>query len=281
MAAVETPTVTVPVKGAVRVALGGAASTRLTGIVDGPVRSAMVRAAFPTVVYLDTGKGVLALAAVDGLRLPISVVVATLSSSGPFSGITLGEAATVGGGGVRIGELDVRVGRWWAPPRPPALVRPEHLPDRAARLARILRARRRVLSGAVAAQLATIGDCLRVRQPVGTAAAALVGLGEGLTPAGDDVLAGVLLALRYLGRPSCADDLWASVAELVPRRSTALSATLLACAADGDAMPQVVELLAALAGHRPLEPALDRLLAVGSTSGAGLAHGVLAGATGP
>lgn len=262
-------------------AIGGAASRRLKGIVDGPVRSAMIRAAFPSAVYLDTGKGVVAVVAIDGLRLPISVVVAATSSTGPFAGVLPGDPATVGGGRVSAGDLEVTIGRWWTPQRPPALVRPEHLPARAARLARILQARRRVLSDAVAGGLSRLGSSLRARRQVGADPAALVGLGEGLTPSGDDVLVGVLLALRYLGRPECADEIWASIAEHVPRRTTALSATLLASAAEGDAAPQVIELLAALAGHRPLEPALDRLLAVGSTSGAGIAHGLLAGATGP
>ncbi len=270
-----------PTAAAERTRLGGAASHRLSGIVDGPVRAAMVRAAFPSAVYLDTGKGVIALVAVDGLRLPISVVVAAASSTGPFAGVTPGQAASVGGGRVSAGDLDVTVGRWWSPPRPAALVRPEHLPARAARLARILQARRRMLSNPVAARLGPLGSALRARRHLGRNPASLVGLGDGLTPAGDDVLAGVLLALRYLGRPSCADALWAAIAEEVPRRTTALSATLLTSAAAGDAVPQVVELIDALAGHRPLEPALDRLLAVGSTSGSDIAHGLLAGATGP
>lgn len=282
MRAVETSTPSVPSDGRrAPTAVSAAASRRLKGVIDGAGRTAMVRAAFPTAVYLDTGKGVVAVVSLDGLRLPISVVVATTSSSGPFAGVGPGDRAFVGSGRVRAGDLDVTVGRWWTPPRPAALVRPEHLPARAARLARILQARRRVLSAAVADRLASLSGALRQRRHTGTASASLVGLGEGLTPAGDDVLAGVLLALRYLGRPSCADRLWATISDQVPRRTTALSATLLAAAAEGDTVPQVTGLITALAGHRPLEPALDRLLAVGSTSGSDIAHGLLAGATGP
>lgn len=279
---VETPTPSIPFAdpGAPTV-IGGAASRRLKGIVGGGVRMAMVRAAFPSAVYLDTGKGVVAVVAIDGLRLPISVVVAATSSTGPFAGVFPGDPATVGAGQICTGNLTVTVGRWWTPLRPPALVRPEHLPARAARLARILQSRRRVLSDEMESRLGILSSALRARQQLGDAPASLVGLGDGLTPAGDDVLAGILLALRHLGRPACAGRLWASIAESVPRRTTALSATLLASAAEGDSVPQVIDLLAALAGHRPLEPVLDRLLAVGSTSGADIAHGLLAGATGP
>ncbi|PZS28740.1 MAG: hypothetical protein DLM59_14095 [Pseudonocardiales bacterium] len=282
MTAVDIPTSSIPIPDPVGpVTVGGAASRRLSGSIDGLVRAAMVRAAFPSAVYLDTGKGVVAVVAHDGLRLPISVVVAATSTSSPFAGVRPGDPATVGGGKVTTMGLEVTVGRWWTPPRPPALVRPEHLPARAARLARILVARRRALADPVAGRLVRLGGALRARRHVGAHPASLVGLGEGLTPAGDDVLAGVLLALRHLGRPDCADLLWAAIAEEVPRRTTALSATLLAAAAAGDAAPQVVEVLSALAGHRALEPALDRLLAVGSTSGSDIAHGLLAGATGP
>ncbi|MEP6697241.1 MAG: DUF2877 domain-containing protein [Pseudonocardiales bacterium] len=266
---------------AVATTVAGAASRRLKDVIDGPVRGATVRAAFPSAVYLDTGSGVVAVVARDGLRLPISVLVTATSNRSPFAAVRAGDPATVGGGRLCARELEVTVGRWWNPPRPPALVRPEHLPARAARLARLLSARRRTLCYPVAMRLNRLGGALRGRHNTEDAPAALVGLGEGLTPAGDDVLAGVLLALRHLGRPECADLLWASISDEVPRRTTALSAALLAAAAAGDALPQVVDLLAALAGHRPVEPALDRLLAVGSTSGSDIAHGLLAGATGP
>ncbi len=266
---------------AVRTSFGGAASRRLVGIVDGPVRAAIVRAVFPAAVYLDTGRAVVAVVARDGLWLPNSVVVAATRSRRPFAHLTRGEPATVGGGQVCSGDLEVTVSRWWTPPQPPGLVRPEHLPARTDRLARLLQARRRTLAEPVARRLGQLAAALRARPAVDAEPAALVGLGQGLTPAGDDVLAGVLLALRHLGRPACADRLWAAIAEQVPLRTSALSATLLAAAAEGDTAPPVVDLLTALAGHRPLESALDRLLAVGATSGSDITHGLLAGTTGP
>ncbi|MGB9376163.1 MAG: DUF2877 domain-containing protein [Mycobacteriales bacterium] len=282
MTAVQIPAPAVPPADArPPLALGAATSQRLGEIVNGPVRTALVRAAFPSAVYLDSGRGMLAVVSVDGLRLPISMVVPASSATAPFSEVSAGDGATVGAGRVRAGGLELSVARWWAPLRPPALVRPEHLPARAARLARILQARRRTLSDAVGARLAGVASSVRSRRQFGAVPASLVGLGDGLTPAGDDVLAGLLLSLRYLGRPACADLLWAAIAESVPRRTTALSGALLSCAAAGDTVPQVIHVLSALAGHRPLEPALDRLLAIGSTSGSAIAHGLLAGATGP
>jgi len=247
----------------------GAASRRLEQLLTGPLRPAQVRAVFPSAVYLDTGDAVVALVTRDAVRLPIAVVLPATVADRPFAGVTVGAPATVGGGYA----FDVAVHRWWTPRRPPALVRPEHLPQRASRLARALLARRRFLSPEVASGLA------RLTQDAGAdRALALVGLGAGLTPAGDDVLGGVLLATRHLGRPSTADRLWAVLAPSVRERTTALSAALLAAAADGDAVGPAVGVLAALAGHAALEPALDRLLAVGASSGSDLAHGLLAGA---
>jgi hypothetical protein len=58
-------------------------------------------------------------------------------------------------------------------------------------------------------------------------------------------------------------------------RTTTLSADLLRHAGAGRAAPPVLDLLDALAGSRPVAPALAGLLAVGSTSGHDTATGVL------
>ena len=93
----------------------------------------------------------------------------------------------------------------------------------------------------------------------------LLGRGPGLTPLGDDVLAGWLTACAALGRP---DD---QLAAAVRRRlgvTTLLSATLLDCAVRGEALPQLADWLA-----DPTDATADALLAVGATSGAGLMAG--------
>ena len=57
-----------------------------------------------------------------------------------------------------------------------------------------------------------------------------------------------------------------------------MSAALLRHAAAGETIPQVNALLDALAGRRPLDRALAELHAVGHTSGAALAAGVITAA---
>ncbi|MFC7583476.1 DUF2877 domain-containing protein [Nonomuraea antimicrobica] len=117
-----------------------------------------------------------------------------------------------------------------------------------------------------------------------TAAERLVGLGPGLTPSGDDVLAGLLVALRHLGAAAgtrravwLADWLAATVTYDARTRTTPISATLLHCAAKGEASPEVIAVLRGVAGRQALEPALRRLHRLGHTSGADLAQGVTIG----
>ncbi len=122
------------------------------------------------------------------------------------------------------------------------------------------------------------------------AAGRLLGRGPGLTPEGDDVLAGAAAAIRALGRsaglpPGRID---AIVGDLVPaglpRRTGALSATLLRLAASGAAPEPAHRLLAGPPGGR--EAALADLARLGSGTGRALAAGIalaslhLAGLTG-
>jgi hypothetical protein len=109
----------------------------------------------------------------------------------------------------------------------------------------------------------------------------LLGAGQGLTPSGDDVLAGLLVAARAFGLPIAA--VRARVLAARPGCTTDLSAALLRCACRGEAVPQVRALLRAMsqASERVtrLRHALRELCAVGHTSGVAMAIGVAAAAT--
>ncbi|MDR2745207.1 MAG: DUF2877 domain-containing protein [Desulfovibrio sp.] len=82
------------------------------------------------------------------------------------------------------------------------------------------------------------------------AGAELAGMGEGLTPAGDDFLAGVLAALHFHGLSSGRDVLPPHVGErivtYVNRRTTRFSAFLLRCAAAGQIARPLAEWLHAV-----------------------------------
>jgi hypothetical protein len=105
-----------------------------------------------------------------------------------------------------------------------------------------------------------------------TAVLGLLGRGDGLTPSGDDVLAGWLVARYAIGRPS--ESVGAAVATHAADRTTVLSATLLRRAVAGEALPECRDLLLALRNGAGVEAARDRLLAIGHTSGAALALGI-------
>ncbi|SDS89580.1 DUF2877 domain-containing protein [Jiangella sp. DSM 45060] len=267
-----------------RQVLPGAASTAVAALVGGPRLAGEVVAATRTMtaVLVDHGAGpvLLCLTGPAAVRLPCAVV-----TPWPVSGLRSGERALVGGGELRIGDDDgavVTVGRWWR-------VHPAVVAD-------VALARRRAaaqddhpgLDGAVVAAAGRLGLALLCGDDdeLADAAGGLLGLGPGLTPAGDDVLAGALVvgaAVESRG----AVRLAAAVEAAGPlHRTTAVSAGLLPYAARGLAVPQLTAYLAALGSARGDVRAAQRgLLAVGHTSGAALQLGVrvaltaLAGAT--
>lgn len=102
----------------------------------------------------------------------------------------------------------------------------------------------------------------------------LLGRGGGLTPLGDDVLCGWIATAAAASRPDRL-AVTAQATRLAAHRTTLLSATLVGCAARGDVLPQFRRLLLSLAPAGDPTPALTDLLAVGHTSGAGLAAGAL------
>jgi uncharacterized protein DUF2877 len=103
-----------------------------------------------------------------------------------------------------------------------------------------------------------------------TLGAELIGRGPGLTPEGDDVVAGMAGVLAAAERH---DDVAALLGADLRRRTTALSATLLELAARGMGPEPLQAVLAGRPG------ALDRLLAMGHTSGRAYARGAAAALT--
>ena len=62
---------------------------------------------------------------------------------------------------------------------------------------------------------------------------ALIGLGPGLTPSGDDLLGGALVALHLLGRPDLAEALWQGIGGALETHTNAISRAHLVAAARG------------------------------------------------
>ncbi|HXA61451.1 MAG TPA: DUF2877 domain-containing protein [Streptosporangiaceae bacterium] len=272
-----------------RTPVPGAASLALRPLLSGPRRCARVIAVFPSAVYLEyrspAEPKVIALVSSDATRLPNAVVVAARSRELPFGPVRQGDEAWIGDASLEIPALRVRVRRWWDPSPvlgPISAVRLEH--GTAALKTGSSQAPFGLAGHPGPVRLAERCAAGDLAQAV-DAAERIVGLGPGLTPSGDDVLAGLLISLRLVGGSVLggqsaiwlADWIGAAVTADAGTRTTALAATLLHCAAHGQAGAEVSAVLRAIAGQEPMAPALRRLLSAGHTSGADLAWGVLAG----
>lgn len=187
-----------------------------------------------------------------------------------------GAPCWAGTGGFEVGAWRLQVRASWDPrPRLPR-VAPTALQERAVTVRdRFVPAADEGLGTALAA-----GDASAVE----TAAGNLIGKGPGLTPLGDDVLVGAMAGSLLLGEAMGNRALRRLVAGATPgicalarERTTALSATLLRHAARGEVDDASAGLLRALCGRGDPASSLDALLALGHTSGAGLATGLLAG----
>ncbi|MBW3658203.1 MAG: DUF2877 domain-containing protein [Actinobacteria bacterium] len=267
------------------------APSGLRPVLTGPPRPGRVLAAFPHAVYVTVGAGadaaVVAVVSADGIQLPNALVVRTPAAGGPFGAVRAGAPAVVGDGRIVVGlVLAVTVGRWSD--------RRVLLPttDRATLLAGAHRLRaamdracvRDPATEARAAEVArwvAVGD----RGRAATAAGTLLGWGEGLTPTGDDVLAGVLAAGRAfasaVGDPRTVATLAALSADvdrLAPRRTNALSASLLRHAGRGEMARPAASVTRAVAAGREHPAAVADLLRVGHRSGADLALGIVTAA---
>jgi hypothetical protein len=262
----------------------------------------MVLASFPQAAYLTVGEELVTLVTSDGIRHPNAVVLNLPSSGRPLAGLTVGQAGWVGGERLCVGHLDIRVARWWDP-RPRLR---DSSSDGIRSASEITQQRVHELTGQapemLLAPLARVMTALAARDVAAalTAADRLIGLGPGLTPSGDDVLAGLVSGTLVLAPSSvpadpvvcddreALDDLVVRVGEFgravaasAPGRTTPMSAALLRHAAHGRFAQPAADLVrtwTASARREQIMCATDRLLAVGSSSGRDLALGLLAAA---
>jgi hypothetical protein len=251
--------------------LFAAGPTTVGDLLRGEARPAVVLGAFPTALYLRLAGGeVIALLTRDAVLLPLGLRLSTHSADHPLDRWT---------GPVRVGSSQVQVGDWSVRLSRVVSVRaPTGLdPNRRAivyatsKLGRFgqVAPRPELLEVLLSDQRALVPEGVVHR---------LVGVGPGLTPSGDDILAGFLVGAWSFGLVD--DQLRTAVLEAAPAGTTDLSAALLRCASRGESIPQVSALLWALserpASSRRLDDALVKLGLVGHTSGAALAAGIVA-----
>jgi len=111
-------------------------------------------------------------------------------------------------------------------------------------------------------------------------AASLIGLGPGLTPAGDDFLVGLFTVFnienhQYFSHHSFCEEVVLHAKAL----TNDISYMALAKAAAGQVRESIIDLMEALfrGSEEELISSLRRVLAIGSTSGTDIALGIIAG----
>jgi hypothetical protein len=261
----------------------GVASLAVRDVLRGPRRAGKVLAALSYAIYLEftdpvPEPRVIAISPPDALRLPNAII------TGPWEART-SQVCWAGEGRVLACGLDIRIMRWWDPSPVFGPLSRARLDHGCSVLARLCAAAEHTPGLAGHDGPARLAACCASGDLAGAVEAVdqLVGLGPGLVPSGDSVVSGVLLALRLLGGAISggtravwlANWLSAAATCYAAQRTTTLAASLLHCAASGQAAAEVSAVLLGMAGQEPLEPAAAKLLA--AAQGADLAWGLVAG----
>jgi hypothetical protein len=271
--------------------VAAASTARVRDLISGPARPADVLGRFATALYLRLANAeVIALLSSDAVRLPIGLILPTSSRQFPLTRLT--ERVMVGSGAVHVGDWSCRVSQLISP-RAPAGLTPdrgacEHLRHRLTqcasqdldlRLPDPLPECTLLWKGTSLASTSSAHMITHSPDVAADLVRRFLGTGSGLTPAGDDVLAGLLVGLWSFGQR--ADPLRLAVLAGLPTGTTDLSAALLRGALRGESIPQVNQLLRVLSGNAwqsRLDKAVDDIIHVGHTSGTALATGVWAAA---
>jgi hypothetical protein len=245
-----------------------AASAWVRSLVAGPDRPVRIVHRGNDAVYLDVGGSCVGILSTTATAVPCAARTALPAL--PVE-VQAAEQAWVGEGRVLLGGSEVVLARTVdaAVPR----LHPAGVRDICTRLDGALGGR----ADHVHAELPEVAlAALEAGDPA--AVPALLGRGSGLTPVGDDVLAGWVATTVAGSAPATeATPVTAAVAQHAPTMTTLLSATLLDCAGRGEVIPEFRTLLLSLSdpGRTDVDDALDALLRVGHTSGAGLALGTV------
>jgi len=261
------------------------ASVRMLGVASTAVRDALSEPQTPATVlgtashavWLLVDGDVIVVSTRDATRLPNGVEIAADSDADVFRTVHHGAPATVGLGQLLFERLTIDVVRWWDP-RP--ILRRTSATQLAAAIdglpGTVPDLESQPLSAALSAGSATA---------IVAAAESLIGRGPGLTPEGDDYLAGALAATRTLGDALGRDETAAmldSLADPLKRlariRTTTFSAALISHAVDGRVAAPAGSLLRALTGRGDIADSYEDLTHVGHTSGPALAAGMILGA---
>lgn len=223
----------------------------------------MEMAAYVTVQECESPEELIALLSPSAVRLPLGVCI---TGRLPMKGSDV----SIGDGIIAVPGGAWRPVRWWDPrPR----IAAADLLDHGGPLLDIVLAEHASSFGFPVPDALTVTAALAGGNA--TEALDVVGLGPGLTPAADDVVAGALAVLALVGHLD--DSVRFAIHARARTHTTALSAALLAAAGRGHMIPQAARVLELLATGEPydrLSSAARELFRVGSTSGHDLCAGM-------
>lgn len=187
---------------------------------DDRLSTGAVIAVFPSTVWMRVGEAMICLTLRTIAPGPVNIVVDLDRGDWRSSGLSVGQKVTALPNSLKVGILEVALAQAasWAPD-----------PFRADRLGQGLRLLRAVRD--LPPQLDAKAWC---QGHASTQWAQwLIGRGPGLTPAGDDTLGGMMIALHSLGRVAQAQELWSKIQGPAMTQTNPISYALLAAAAEG------------------------------------------------
>lgn len=254
------------------------ADESLRELVCGPAQSLRIVMKMRHGIYAQTADGrPLCVVTRDATRLPFSLVSPELSSDLTALSNQEPGGASVGAGQVKLEHRSYVVGRWVR--QTPAVPVPINrtVVDRATELLRQTCCEEFI--GVPPLLVDQLETALRIPvdgSSIAAATARLVGRGPGLTPAADDVLAGLVVALRGVGHAAL--RVLTAAIETQLDRTTWLSAALLRSTLAGQPTAELGRLTAAITGSETTWMlAVRSLMQLGHTSGAATAYGFAVG----
>jgi len=256
--------------------VAGVASLAVHGLITVP-RTATVLGTSDYAIWLLVDDSVVVVSTRDATRLPNGIEIAAKASDGLFTAVGHGASVDVGFGKLTLNGPSVEVVRWWDPK--PALpgITVRQIGDAVAGLPTSVPG---IDGGALgeAVRRSSISALLAAARP-------LLGMGSGLTPEGDDFLAGTIAGARILGEAvghvdtgDMLDRVARPLTDLATARTTTFSAALIRYAVRGQVAEPAGCFLRALAGRGDVAATHSRLRSVGHSSGPALAAGIVLGA---
>jgi uncharacterized protein DUF2877 len=266
-------------------------STAILGRLREPGSTGRVHSVFAQAINVLLDADELITLSTDGL--PNGIELASL----PAPDVSPGEPVQCSRGCLRLGDsivVDVTAAEPWSPELPPRLGPLRPPADLCSALRRtsvdigfgpLLRGLADLSPMCVAARpaIARLRDGIVVDnlEHALSGARGLVGLGDGLTPSGDDLLVGLSAGLRVQGWPLATDLAWGCAQLARGGATTRIAAMFHQHAAAGAYSDRIHRLIRLLGQPAAAELVVDHALTWGASSGLDMLYGLLLAATPP